>query len=136
MKLKTGLLMFGAILLGCFAAAGLTAQELPAAKQLADNPNKGAVKAAPKPPATIEVPEIDSLKLRSLQLDANGRRARAEAMQAQAVLLNQQATEIERQGHEMFVKVCKALGVSPDEYDGQFNEKGLTLVRREPTAKP
>lgn len=86
------------------------------------------------PPATIFADEVDSLRFHAMQLDAAGRRAKAEALIAQAV-------NIEAQANQLFeairLKLCKAHGVDPNDYDGQISDKGLVLVRKEtPPAKP
>lgn len=86
------------------------------------------------PPATIIADEVDSLRFHSMQLDASGRRARADALIAQAINIEAQASQL---FEAVRMKLCKAHSVDPNDYDGQVSDRGLVLVRKEaPPAKP
>ena len=100
----------------------------------ADDSKDQSPKAIAKtPPAVLAITETDALRWSNMRLDAQSKRAQAEALNAQAQTSEDPAA--------LFIKAvrdraCKEAGVDPELYDLQVGEKGELLLALKKQAEP
>jgi hypothetical protein len=118
---------FFLFLAGCLVLGYATP---PALRLIADD-TKTAVKSAP---ATIPIPEVDTLRWGNLRLDAQARQARSDALRLEAAALNDQAEKYILGKQQ---ELCKAAGVDWEKYDiVATKDGGLELRLKKPPEAP